>query len=330
MGSLLKEELLARGDKVVSVDLRKDDCRNPGFTGVRGDIRDEKQLAKLGERYRFSAVFHLAAEMPHAVKNKRDFWRTNVNGTLNVCEMAKNCGTKRVIFTSSNCIYGQSFDRPVRESDCPNPCEIYGRSKAEGEKILARHYKHFKSLIFRCPPVIDEGRAGNIAILFDFIRENRKLWLVGKGDNRYQLLYAKDLIDAMLRSLHYGKSNTFGIGSDRVPTLRETYEYLIEKAASSGRPACFPAVVIRPAMRAAKSLGLSPLGVYFQNMIDKDFAFDTARLKKELGWHPTLNNSEMLYKSYAYYVSHIDRIKTGGANNTKAKMGILRLLKWLS
>jgi nucleoside-diphosphate-sugar epimerase len=329
LGSLLKKALVDRY-RVVSVDLQEDDWGHPNFTAVRGDIRDRRLLGRVARDYHFSGVFHLAAQMPHAVKTRRELWATNVDGTRNVAEMAKKYGIGQVIFVSTNCVWGKNFARPVREDDVPCPAEIYGESKVAAEEILGRYGDDFRSVIFRCPPIIDDGRAGNIAILFDFVRENRKLWMVGRGDNRYQLIYARDLIDAMMRGIGYGKSNVFGIGADDIPTLRETYDYIIKKSGSASRPACFPAGVIRPVMKIAGALGLSPLGIYFQEMIDKDFAFDTARVKAELGWRPTLNNSQMLYRAYAYYVEHLDGIKIGDTNNARARMGVIRLLKWLS
>jgi nucleoside-diphosphate-sugar epimerase len=330
LGTLLKKSLLKSGHKVISIDLQTDPHTHPNFTAIQGDIRNKSHLTHLATTHHITTIFHLAAQMPHAVKNRREFWATNVTGTQNIAEIAKTHHINQVIFTSTNCLYGKSFTRPIRETDPPTPTEIYGQSKIAAEKILTRHKNHFHHIIFRCPPIIDDGRAGNIAILFDFIHENRKLWLVGKGDNRYQLLYARDLITAMLLATNYKKSATFGIGADNIPTFRETYEYLIKKSKSTSRPASLPTIIVRPIMKTANALGLSPLGPYFQAMIDQNFAFDTTNLKKELGWHPTLNNSQMLLKAYTYYTKNKTQIKTGATNNTKAKMGIIRLLKWLS
>ena len=330
LGTILVKELIKNGYKVVSIDLEKDPYKHKNFTSFQGDIRSQYALDHLAKKYQPIAIFHLAAQMPHAVHSRQEFWRTNFDGTRNVAETAKKFKIKHVIFTSTNCLWGKSMKRPITEADQPRPREIYGRSKLEGENILKEYSRYFRTITFRCPPIIDVGRAGNIAILFEFIRENRKLWMVGKGKNRYQMLYAHDLIAAMLSALNYKKSATFHIGSDNVPTFRETYEYIIKKSGSSSRPASFPAWVIRPVMQATSGLGLHPLGPYFQEMIDKDFAFDTTHLQKELAWRPTLNNSEMLLASYRYFQKNYDKIKQGDTNNTKAKMGIIKLLKWMS
>src|SRR6202007_1090988 len=122
-----------------------------------------------------------------------------------------------------------NLGRPVREDDPPKPVEIYGRSKWEGEKILLARTA-FTSVIFRCPTIIDEGRLGLLSILFEFIDEGRKVWVVGGGRNRYQFIYAQDLANACLRAAALGVSETLNIGSDQVTSFRDTYQYVIDRA----------------------------------------------------------------------------------------------------
>ena len=68
-------------------------------------------------------------------------------------------------------------------------------------------------------------------------------------------------------------------------------------------------------------------------MIASSFVFDTSRIKADLGWQPTLTNSEMLLKAYRYY--HANRGEIAGrkqvsAHRQSAKMGVIRVLKWMS
>ena len=86
-------------------------------------------------------------------------------------------------------------------------------------------------------------------------------------------------------------------------------------------------------MMLAYWLGLSPLGPYQYKMIASSFVFDTSKIKKKLGFKPTLKNEEMLLKAYDFYhrnKEEIKRRKNVSAHNASAKMGIIRLLKWLS
>ena len=334
-GELLKKELLEQGFTVVSIDLEQDLSTHPNLTVVQGDIRDMKTLERLAKKHKFDAIFHVAAILAHAVKDKNFLWTSNVDGTRNVAELARKYKIKKIVFTSSNCLWGESFDRPVREDDAPKPVEIYGQSKLEGEKILLddKYKKDFKAVIFRCPTIIDAGRLGLLAILFEFMDEGRKVWVVGGGKNRYQFIYAQDLLNAFLRALDYNKTQVFNIGSDNVPTFGEAYEYVIKKSGTKARVANFPRGIAIPAMQAAYALKLSPLGPYQYKMIAESFVFDTSKIKHELKWKPTLTNQEMLYKAYKYYHDNLTNIRsrTGvSAHKQGAKMGIIRLLKWVS
>jgi dTDP-D-glucose 4,6-dehydratase len=68
-------------------------------------------------------------------------------------------------------------------------------------------------------------------------------------------------------------------------------------------------------------------------MIAEDFSFDTTRIKTRLGWKPTLTNEQMLWRAYQYYSenrSEIENRRDVSAHRQPAKMGVIRLLKWMS
>jgi len=332
-GSLLKDQLLQKGYNCVSIDLQKDTSSHTNLTCIQGDIRNKETLKQIFSNNKFDAVFHCAAILAHEVKDKKILWTSNVDGTKNIAEFAKEYKVHKVVFTSSNCLWAKNFHRPVVENDTPDPIEVYGKSKLEGEKILLEYAPYFHSTIIRCPTIIDSGRLGLLAILFEFIDENRKVWLVGKGENRYQFIYAQDLITAFFKSLDHYTTDIFNIGSDNVQTLKKVYEYVIEKAGSQSKVASLPKRTIIFLMKLAHLLKLSPLGPYQYKMIAESFVFDTNKIKKTLNWQPTMTNEDMLYKSYQYYRKNREEIhkrKDVAAHKKPAKMGVIRLLKWLS
>jgi UDP-glucose 4-epimerase len=332
-GGLLKNRLLKDGYNVVSIDLEPDDTCHPQLTAIQGDIGNREPVTSLFDKYHFETVYHCAAILAHAVKDKNGLWNGNVEGTRILAENAKRCGTRNFIFTSSNCLWGHALDRPVREDDTPHPVEIYGRSKWEAERILSAYAKNFNVTIIRCPTIIDEGRLGLLSILFDFIREGRKVWVVGQGANRYQFIYAPDLIDACLRAVQANASNIFNIGSDDVKPLRDVFQSVIDKAGSDARIVSLPKAPMLAGMKIAHTLGLSPLGPYQYKMIAEDFVFATDKIKSALGWRPTLTNEQMLWLAYRYYNDNFSEIaarRNVSAHRQTAKMGIIRLLKWLS
>jgi len=119
-GSLLKEHCLNLGWHVVNIDLEKDEMTQPNLTSYQGDIRDTKLMTEIFEKHgKFDAVFHCAAILAHAVKDKKFLWQSNVNGTNSIAEFAKKYNVPKVIFTSSNCLWGEGFNRPLREDDAP-------------------------------------------------------------------------------------------------------------------------------------------------------------------------------------------------------------------
>ena len=332
-GSILKRRLLENGDSVVNIDIHEDEDRHPNLESVQADIADRERMAEVFGRHRVDGVFHLAAELAHAVECEKSLWRSNVTGTEVIADATRKAQIPSLVFTSSNCLWGKAFSRPVTEDDRPEPVETYGLSKWEGEKILGRYEKDFNAISIRCPTIIDSGRLGLLAILFEFIKEGRRVWTVGQGSNRYQFIYAQDLASAAIAATSHNNSALFNIGSDNVQTLREIYQYVIERANSSSKVASLPKNATLAAMRIAHHLKISPLGPYHYKMIAEDFVFDTTKIKAELKWAPTLTNAEMLWRAYNYYSANQQEIQNRtnvSAHKRQASMGVIRLLKCLS
>lgn len=331
-GTILKKELLSIGHSCTSIDLEQDPYMSENFVSIRGDIRDRDMLEHVFREGKFDAIFHCAAILAHDKKKINELWTSNVDGTQNIADMAIQFHVRKIVFLSSNCLWAKNFTEPVKEDEPPEPVEIYGRSKLAGEQILL-DTQELACTIIRCPTIIDEGRLGLLSILFEFIDEGKKLWMVGDGSNRYQFIYAKDLTRACVLALSDDKTTVYHIGSDHVKTFNEVYQYVIDQSGSKSKRAHFPKGIALLGMKTAYLLGLSPLGPYQYKMISSNFVFDTSKIKTSLGFTPTLSNEEMLFKSYRYYHENKDEIrsrKNMSAHNVCAKMGVIRVLKWLS
>lgn len=333
-GGLLKARLLEEGHEIINVDLCQDDLSHQNLHFLQGDVSDEKFMhEKVFGAHAISAVFHCAAILAHDVSDEGFLWRSNVEGTRVLAKLAADHSVRHFVFISSNCLWASGFDYPVTEDEPPNPVEIYGRSKLEGERILEGFRSRMNVVVFRSPTIVEMGRLGLLAILFEFIAEGRKTWVVGGGGNRYQFIYAMDLVAACLLAIRHEVSGLFNIGSDNVKTFREVYEHVIRHSGSGARVASLPRGPALFAMRLAHTLRVSPLGPYQYKMIAEDFVFDTSRIKRVLGWQPTLTNEDMLLRAYDYYFSRRHEIATRqgvSAHKRGAKLGVIRLLKWLS
>ena len=338
-GGVLKRRLLREGFRVVNLDLVADADRHPQLRSVKGDIRDAALLEVLCREEKFDSVLHCAAMLAHERIAEAELWGSNVDGTRVLAEVARRFAVRSLIFTSTNCLWAHNFGRPVREDDPPAPVELYGRSKLAAEEVLAEFRNDMAVVVIRCPTIIDSGRLGLLAILFEFIEAGKRVWVVGDGGNRYQFIYADDLATACLQAMEYGRSDTFNIGSDNVSTLREVYEAVIRAAGTRSCVAQLPERQTIAAMKLAHRLGISPLGPYHYRMIAEDFIFDTTHIREQLGWRPTVTNEEMMVKAYRYYAERKREIKARrragqesavSAHSRPAAMGVIRLLKWIS
>jgi len=331
-GGLLARYLADRGIAVIGLDRLDDPEPDPRVRVVRADLRRAGEVhevfARLGP---FDAVFHCATLLGHERPDPGELWECNVTGTRNVAEACVAHGVRKVVYTSTICVYGRSYAEPVREDEPTCPVEGYGRSKLEGERVLASFSDRLESDAIRCPTIVSAGRLGLLAILFEFVKEGRRVYLVGDGSNRYQFVYAPDLAEACLLAARSRGSHIYHVGSDDVKPLREVYGAVIDEAGSRSRLVSVPAWPATTALAALHRLGLSPLGPYHSRLIAGTFIFDTTLIKRNLDWRPTRTNDEMLREAYRFFDARDARRSDDlAAHRQGAKMGILRLVKWLS
>ena len=327
-------ELRKAGHNCVLTDLYFDVSNVESNQIIRCDLSEPESIQKLAEVGTYDVIFHLAAQIDFAVKNQKSLYNNNVACAESVKEIAIMTGCKKIVYTSSNSIFlGNKNKMGITETEKPIPIDEYGKSKYQSEIIFKKHKDYFETIIIRCPNIVDSGRVGMLAILFDFISENKKCWAISNGKHRYQCIYAKDLVDACILSMRFDGSSTFNVGSESITSFKEMYEQLILSANSKSKIVSIPSWPTIPLLKILHRLKLSPLGPYQFNMLTSDFSFDTRKIKNQLNWKPTLNNCEMLILAFNYYMSEEFTTKSIGnqsANNSKISLGILSLLKYIS
>jgi nucleoside-diphosphate-sugar epimerase len=330
-GEILCQFLTDSGHAVHGVDILPQRQKTSyGFS--QADIRDKFELSKVFASIRPNAVVHAAAILAHERPGEDELWTSNVEGTKIVCETAIEAGCGSLVFLSSNCLWAEEFDHPVTEAEPPNPIEIYGRSKWEGEKIVQSFNSRMDTTIFRSPTIVSAGRLGLLGILFQFIEEGRRVYIVGRGRNRYQFVYALDYCRAILLALEKQLSGTYNVGSSDVPTMADSYQHVINQADSGARLVHLPRGLTIFLLRILHVLRLSPLGPYQYRMIASSFEFDITKLKHDAGWQPKLTNNDMLLEAYNHYKKNklITSDQSTSAHNRVARGGILDLVRKLS
>lgn len=283
----------------------------------------------------FSVVFHLASAMPNKEYSDDMTWKTNVMGTKNVAAEAAKNGVQSFIFTSSNVTYGMPNHLPVTEKTPVLPLEIYGKSKKQAEEELEKYAGRMNIQIFRCPVISGVGRLGLQAILFEFISENRNVYVLGDGGNTYQFVDAGDVCTALVKATRMKGFDMYTIGGDGVMTVRELYQKVIKFAKSSSKIVSLPKFPALAVLAILDRLGISPLGVYQYSMIGRSLYADTTKIKKKLRWKPSKMNADSFIENYEWYVQHKKEfteigLSTVSANRSLPKMGIFTLLKKFS
>ncbi|OGK30451.1 hypothetical protein A3F29_00405 [Candidatus Roizmanbacteria bacterium RIFCSPHIGHO2_12_FULL_33_9] len=302
----------------------------------KGNILSKKDIESVFKAYgSFLTVYHLASAMPNKEFSDKVMWNINVNGTRNMVSEAVKNKVKSFIFTSSNVTYGIPKVLPLTEKTPLKPLEMYGKSKAQAEKELAKFKDTINIQIFRCPVVSGIGRLGLQAILFEFISENKNVYVLGDGSNKYQFVDVMDLVIALENASRVLGFDIYNIGADEILTLRELYQKVIEYAKSTSKIISLPKTLALIALSTLDKFNISPLGIYQYTMIGRSLYMDTGRIKKKLGFRPKKTNLDTFIENYKWYKGNKGQFTEIGSGNFSAnrslpKMGILKLVKMLS
>lgn len=337
IGTNLIEYLSKKGGvRIVAFDKLPINNNSDAVTYVRGDILIQEDLVNVFRGHGpFETVYHLAACMPDKSVPNDVLWKTNVIGAAQIASVAANHKVKSFVFTSTNVMYGIPVELPVTEETPVRPLEIYGRSKVEAEGELAKFKGRMNIQMFRCPVVSGVGRLGLQAILFEFISENKNVYVLGDGANKYQFIDVLDLCDALEKSSHARGFDAYVIGADEILTLKEVYQKIIGYAASHSKIISLPRGPALFILSVFEKLNISPLGVYQYTMIGRSLYADTSKIKRKLNWHPKKTNADTFLENYKWYKAHKQtfvEVGSGSVSSNKSlpKMGIFKLLKTIS
>ena len=316
LGLHLARRLLADGYEVRTLDVAPLD--DPGLEAsvdeLRGDIRDPADTLRLVEGA--DVLVHAAAALP--IQASRDAIRSvNVEGTAVTLAGALEAGVRRAILISSTAVYGVPKVHPIAEDAPLVGVGHYGESKIEAEHVAQDFARRgLDVVVLRPKTFLGPERLGVFEILFDWIREGRRIPILGAGSNRYQLLAVEDLVEATLSAASADVAGeTFNIGATEFGTVRADLETLIAHAGSGSRLRPVPARPAELALRALELLRLSPLAEWHYRTAHRDSYVDVSKAQKQLGYSPRLSNEQALCETYDWYLANREDLGAAGVTH---------------
>ena len=329
VGDLVARRLLERGEQVRVLDVWSDPSRPSGIEYVECSVLNRAGVAQAMQGV---DVVHHNAALVAQTDAGANYWQVNAEGSRIVAEEAARARVQAIIHVSSTSVFGIPEDQPITNATPTRPVEPYGRSKLEGERVVdAVCSEHGIPLItIRPRATLGAGRLGIFQILFQWIKENRSVYVIGSGDIKFQFIHAHDLMDFYMLALDAGSSGTYNVGTDRFGTLRRDLERLIAYAGSTSKVKSLPTSLAINTLRTLYWLRLSPLVPWHYLTYHKPCYFDTEPLLA-MGWRPRYSNMDMLQESYDWFVAHADdKTAQRSPHRSPIQQGVLWLVKQLS
>ena len=286
----------------------KDIEDKPNYTFVKADICDFDKMLELMRKYEVTDIIHLAAEshVDRSIKDPFTFARTNVMGTLSLLQAAKiyweslpeGYEGKRFYHISTDEVYGAlQFDGTLfTEETKYAPHSPYSASKASSDHFVRAFHDTYgmPTIVTNCsnnygPYQFPEKL---IPLFINNIRHRKPLPVYGKGENVRDWLYVEDHARAIDLIFHKGKvADTYNIGGfnewkniDLIKVIIKTVDRLL------GHPEGY-------------SLDLITY-VTDRKGHDLRYAIDSTKLKRELGWEPSLQFEEGIEKTVKWYLEN--------------------------
>lgn len=307
VGQRLAHDLTALGQEVIVADIHNSAhavYRNARF--IRIDVTDPDSLTGI-PLCQDDVVYNLSAKMlsPIMPRAKRHefFWPVNYDGTNNILEWMDATGASKLVHFTTDMIYGHAVTVPQTEDHPANPLGEYGLSKLATEGLCDEYrMRGFNISIFRPRLIIGPGRLGILSKLFKLIDLNLPVPMIGSGKNPYQFISVFDCASACQAAWRAGlPDGAYNLGSDDPPPVRELLGDLIRHAGSKSFLLPTPGWAVKRTLDALDFINMPLMDPEQYLIADETCILDTSKAKRELGWTPRYNDSDMLISAYSEY-----------------------------
>jgi len=294
----------------------------PNYVFEKVDIVDAEPVRTIFKKHQISDVIHLAAEshVDRSIEGPMDFVMTNVVGTVNLLQAAKDNWGKEEghVFhhVSTDEVYGSLGDEGLFTEETPyDPRSPYSASKASSDHFVMAFY-HTYGLPIKMSNCSNNYGSHHfpeklIPLMIDNIKNSKPLPVYGKGDNIRDWLWVEDHASAIDKIFHEGRvGESYNVGGLNEWTNLELVLFLCRMMDK----------------KLGREIGESEkLITYVVDRAghDKRYAIDASKLEEELGWTPSITFEEGLDKTVDWYLDNsewVNRITSGDYKEYYHKM----------
>jgi UDP-glucose 4-epimerase len=208
---------------------------NGSLKFIKADLLDYVALAKAMKDH--DIVWHLGAntDIPGGNKVTDLDLKNCTTATRNVLEAMRASGIKKIIFSSTSCVYGDAPPVSLSETYGPLlPISLYGSGKLACEALISAysHLFNIRALMFRFGNVVG-ARMGH-GVIYDFIQKLRKnpreLEILGDGQQEKPFFLVEDCIDGMLHAFKHADApyDVYNLGSENFTSVTRIAEIVSE------------------------------------------------------------------------------------------------------
>jgi nucleoside-diphosphate-sugar epimerase len=330
LGINLIRYLLLRDHTITSFDIAEFNYPDviDQVAAIQGDVRDLRAVERAMQAC--DLVVHAAAALP--LYPPDDIYTTNIDGTRNVLEAAYRSGIDRVIHISTTAVYGIPDHHPLMEDDALDGVGPYGEAKVEAEAVCEVYRDRGMCIpVLRPKSFVGPERLGVFSLLYEWATEGKHFPMLGRGDNRYQLLDVEDLCSAIDLAMDADAAvvnTSFNVGAKSFASVREEFQAVLDAAEHGRRVIPFPAGPMIFALRILERLHLSPLYQWTYETIAKDSYVSIERAEQVLGFAPQHSNTDALLRNYRWYLANRETFHgTGVTHRVAWNQRLLRLAK---